>query len=134
MKSGGKLFHCTRVDHLAWISSLFFAFTIPIRCKNAARTAACVSPEMLACLLMRLNRDSFVDSLFRSRPWGMWLQGEERCLQKSLTVLLFTSKMMRKRGEGKKCHPCLNFVVCGKYSDCCHHLNHAFNLPHRSCL
>lgn len=91
MKSEGKLFHCTRVDHLAWILSLFFAFTIPIRCKNAARTAACVSPEMLACLLMRLDRDSFVDSLFRSRPWGMWLQGEERCLQKvfnSTTVYL----------------------------------------------
>lgn len=51
MKSEGKLFHCTRVEHLAWISSLFFAFTITIRCKNAARTAACVSPEMLACLL-----------------------------------------------------------------------------------
>lgn len=56
---------------------------------------------------------------------------------------------MRKEqeGEDKRCHPCLNFVLCGGklggggagregrvYFGCCHHLSPAFNLPHCSSL
>lgn len=63
----------------------------------------------------------------------------------STTVYLRNGKKKKTDEEGaggggkKRCHPCLNFVVCrgksgagGVYFDCCHHLSPAFNLPHCS--
>lgn len=51
-------------------------------------------------------------SLFRFRPWGMWIQGEDMPLEvfNSATVYL---KEMRKGGKGNRCHPCLNSIVGG---------------------
>lgn len=69
------------------------------------------------CLhVMRLDQDSLVDSgsLFRLRPWGMWLQGEG---EMPLKVFNSTTVYLRKDeewgGGGNRCHPCLNFVVWG---------------------
>lgn len=51
-------------------------------------------------------------SLFRFRPWGMWIQGEDMPLEvfNSATVYL---KEMRKGGKGNRWHPCLNSIVGG---------------------
>lgn len=88
---------------------------------------ACETGLRESCGRLKVN-------LFRLRPWGMWQPGEGRCLFKK--VFNSTTVYLRNRwgrGEGKRCHPCLNFVVRG-YFDCCHHLCHAFILPHGSCL
>lgn len=68
----------------------------------------------------------------------MWHQGKRRdAFKKSLTVLLFTSEKDEERGGRERDAILVLILLWGEeagYSDCCHHLNHAFNLPHCSCL
>lgn len=66
----------------------------------------------------------------------MWHQGEGEMplnVFNSTTVYLREKKKMRKGGRERDAILVLT-LSCGGYFDCCHHLNHAFNLPHRSCL
>lgn len=89
--------------------SNLFAFTTTLRCKTAA--VSCLSRPQKCLHVYRLT---VVDSggLFRLRPCGMGLQGEDLPLEvfNSATVYLKEMRMEGKEG-GKGCYVCLNSVA-----------------------